>query len=64
MRNKTIIIFVAFLVAAQSVFAQDAESIYREGVKLREQGNAALALEKFKQAASLKADYADAIYEM
>lgn len=64
MRNKTIIAFLAILTTLPPVFAQDATSFYKEGVKLKEQGNSALALEKFKQAASLKPDYADAIYEM
>ena len=55
---------MAFLLASQAVFSQDAASLYREGVKLKEQNKVSLALEKFKQAVALKPDYPDAYYEM
>lgn len=55
---------MAILLASQAVFSQDAASLYREGVKLKEQNKVSLALEKFKQAVALKPDYPDAYYEM
>jgi tetratricopeptide (TPR) repeat protein len=52
------------LLFAGNVQAQDAPTLYKEGLKLKEEKKSAPALEKFKAATGLKKDYYDALYEM
>ena len=54
---------VLFCLAPLAIAAQDAETLYNEGVKLKEQKKVREALEKFKKAVSLKPDYSQAWYE-
>ncbi len=54
---------VSFLVAS-FVNAQDATSLYNEGVKLKAEKRSAEAIDKFKKAAQLRPGYIDAMYEM
>lgn len=56
------IIILLFLM--QAVAAQDAKTLYDEGVKLKSDGKPKEAIEKFKLALSQKADYTDAQYEL
>lgn len=45
-------------------FAQTAEELYNEGVKLKGEKKSAAALDKFKKAVALKKDYYAALYEI
>lgn len=56
-------LIVLFLVTGVS-FAQTAEDLYKEGMKLKEGKKSADALQKFKQAVNLKKDYYAALYEI
>ncbi|MBL7728290.1 MAG: tetratricopeptide repeat protein, partial [Dinghuibacter sp.] len=58
------VLFVVALMFVVSAHAQDAKTLYNEGIKLKGEKKSAEALEKFKKAVSLKADYYDAIYEI
>ena len=56
--------FAGLLLISLSLSAQDATVLYNEGVKLKEERKSREALEKFKKALLLKADYTEAQYEM
>jgi tetratricopeptide (TPR) repeat protein len=56
-----ILILLFFIVS--TVQAQDATTLYNEGVKLKNELKTAEALEKFKKAIQLKPDFVEAIYE-
>lgn len=51
------------IVFANSAAAQDAASLYNEGLKLKEAKKTAEALDKFKKAIALKPGYTEAYYE-
>jgi len=53
-----------FLFGAIIASAQNADSLYKEGLKLKSEKNTSLALEKFKKAYSLKPNYTEALYEI
>jgi tetratricopeptide (TPR) repeat protein len=55
--------FIAFLLCAFSVTAQDAANFYNEGVELKNQKKPAEAIAKFEKALALKPDYTEARYE-
>ena len=59
--KTTAIIILLFLV--QAVAAQDAKTLYDEGIKLKNEAKTKEAMEKFKLALFQKADYTDARYE-
>ncbi|MGC4102782.1 tetratricopeptide repeat protein [Ferruginibacter sp.] len=60
---RTIKITILLMLAATVAAAQDASSLYNEGLELKKQDSKA-ACDKFKQAVQLKPDYTEAIYEM
>ena len=57
-------ILLPLIVINLSVSAQTAESLYNEGVKLKDEKKSGQALLKFKQATELKPNYTDALYEL
>jgi len=52
-----------FIIFSQTIFAQDAVTLYNDGVNLKKENKIKEALEKFKMAIALKPDYTEAIYE-
>jgi tetratricopeptide (TPR) repeat protein len=58
----SVVIFLLFLI--QAVAAQDAKTLYDEGIKLKNDGKTKEAMEKFKLALNQKIDYTDALYEV
>lgn len=52
-----------FLIFSQTIFAQDAVTLFNDGVQLKKDARTKEALEKFKMAIALKPDYTEAIYE-
>lgn len=63
MKQLIVIAFVGSLCITR-IAAQTAESLYAEGVKLKDDRKSALALEKFKQAVDLDPKYWAALYEI
>lgn len=61
MKKVLAIIAICISIAVQ---AQDAKTLYNEGVKLKGEKKSAEALEKFRKAVAMKVDYYEAIYEM
>ena len=64
--KRIIILLVACIVYINLSYAQvtsEAQSHYTEGVKLKEEKKVAEALEKFKQALIINANYTDALYQ-
>ena len=59
-----ITIFTVLLFTVSILHAQTAETLYNEGVKLKDEKKSKEALEKFKKAVQLKPDYAAAMYEI
>lgn len=57
-------IFALLFLSASFVKAQDAETFYNEGVKLKDAKNSRDAIEKFRKAVELKPGYTAAIYEI
>jgi tetratricopeptide (TPR) repeat protein len=57
-------LFIGVLLFSAALSAQDATTLYHEGLKLKEAGKAGEALEKFKKALLLKPGYSEALYEM
>lgn len=62
--KQLIAVITVCLFTLSGAVAQTAETLYNEGVKLKQEKKSALALEKFKQAANLKPNYYEALYEM
>lgn len=62
MRATKILVLLLFVIP--SAMAQDAPTAYNEGLVLKKEKNTRAALEKFKQASGLRADYIEALYEM
>ncbi len=60
--KKLIISILFFTTIAAN--AQDATTLYNDGVKLKDAKNPAGAIEKFKKAIALRPDYTEAFYEM
>ncbi|MBL7740766.1 MAG: tetratricopeptide repeat protein [Chitinophagaceae bacterium] len=62
---KTYLSAIMFIIASlpQTGFAQDAATLYNEGVKLKNEKKITEAIEKFKKAVALKPDYTEARYE-
>jgi tetratricopeptide (TPR) repeat protein len=58
----TLLLFNSMFLPA--LLAQDAETLYKEGKKLRDEKKSVQALEKFKKAVALKPAYTEALYEM
>lgn len=58
--------FLTILLAGATLYmqAQDAVSLYNEGLKLKEAKNSAEALSKFRRATELQPGYTEALYEM
>ncbi len=59
--KTTAVIILLFLL--QAVAAQDAKTLYDEGVKLKNEGKTKEAMEKFRLALYQKSDYTEAQYE-
>ena len=55
--------FVSGLLVLQSVTAQDAATLYNEGLQLKKEKKVNEAFEKFKAAVALKPGYTEALYE-
>ncbi len=62
--TKFILSFSFLFWTGFSVKAQDAKTLFEEGVKLKDQKKSAAAAEKFKQAIQLKPGYTEALYEL
>lgn len=62
--KKHIAVFTVLCWISSISFAQTAETLYNEGVKLKDAKKSAEALQKFKQAVALKKDYYAALYEI
>lgn len=62
--NRLIPAIIAGIIAVSSVNAQDATTLYNEGVKLKTDRKLAEAILKFKKAIELKPDYYAALYDM
>ena len=62
--KKIAIVIVGLFFAGISLQAQDATSLYNEGVTLKNQKKVVEALDKFKKALAIKPDYTEALYEM
>lgn len=59
------IFLIAFLIkSALPVSAQDATTLYKEGLELKKQQKSAEAWKKFRDAVALKPDYTEARYEL
>ncbi len=58
------IIFIGILLISSSLSAQDATSLYNEGMKLKDERKSREAMELFKKALLLKPDYPQAQYEL
>lgn len=65
MKSTIVVLLLSLFVVLpdQSVLAQDATGLFKEGVQLKEQKKPKEALEKFRQAVAIKPDYPDAWYE-
>lgn len=63
LNTRFLVLFVYALLALQNVKAQDAETLYNEGLQLKKEKKIDEAFEKFKEAVSLKPDYTAALYE-
>jgi len=61
---KRIVLLATILFAFTALFAQDATTLYNDGLKLKLAKSTAAALDKFKKAAELKPGYTEAMYEM
>lgn len=59
-----IVFFFAIIMSSGFLYAQDAATYYKEGVTLKEQKKSREAMEKFKKALALQADYPAALYEI
>ncbi|HMI78571.1 MAG TPA: tetratricopeptide repeat protein [Ferruginibacter sp.] len=57
-------IFCLLVFTASFANAQDATSLYNEGVKLKGEKNPSAAIEKFKKAVELRPGYTEALYEI
>lgn len=57
-------IFTIFIFTSALVNAQDATSLYNEGIKLKEGGKSSAAIDKFKKAVQLKPGFTEALYEI
>lgn len=55
---------IGILATCISLQAQDAVTLYNEGVKLKNQKKVVEALDKFKKALAIRPDYTEALYEM
>jgi tetratricopeptide (TPR) repeat protein len=58
------IFFIGMIIGSGFLYAQDAATYYKEGVALKEQKKSREAMEKFKKALALQADYPAALYEI
>jgi protein O-GlcNAc transferase len=61
---RLICFVLAMVFTGGFVLAQDAATLYKEGLKLKDEKKSAAALEKFKQATALNPSYTEAFYEM
>ena len=61
---KQLCLVLLLFYASFRVVAQDAITLYQEGLQLKEQKKMKEASEKFKQAAQQKKDYTEALYEL
>lgn len=59
----TVLSIISFLFFVSFGAAQDAQALYNDGVKLKNEKKIKEAIEKFKQAVSLKPNYTEACYE-
>lgn len=62
--KRIAIVIAGLFFAGISLQAQDATSLYNEGVTLKNQKKVVEALDKFKKALAIKPDYTEALYEM
>ncbi len=62
--KKISTLLAGMIVAGMTLQAQDATSLYKEGVTLKNQKKVVEALDKFKKALAIKPDYTEALYEM
>ena len=62
--NQFFPLLIILLTLVSSAVAQDATTLYNEGVKLKDEKKINEAYDKFKQAVALKPDYTAAIYEL
>lgn len=59
----TVLSIISFLFFVSFGAAQDAQALYNDGVKLKNEKKIKEAIDKFKQAISIKPDYTEARYE-
>jgi tetratricopeptide (TPR) repeat protein len=62
--KKIVFAFSFILFFSSTIFAQNAQQLYDEGLQLRKDGKSKDALERFKRAVALKPNFTDALYEI
>jgi len=62
--KKITVLIIGILAACSYLKAQDAVTLYNEGVQLKNQKKVVEALDKFKKALSIRPEYTEALYEM
>jgi tetratricopeptide (TPR) repeat protein len=61
---KTLFISLLLCIQLLPVIAQDAVSLYNEGLKLKEEKKSSAAMDRFEKALQLKPGYTEALYEL